>query len=244
MAHISRIAPRRVLGPELHIPTKWLADRRIIELSPVALKLYLLSYLWSVLGGTAGRLAAPDLLYISGVDPTAAPEIVESGLWEETEAETWLIVDFAETQDLAAAVKLEEHRRAERLRAQRYRDRNKSKRRSRTPDGDAVLIDETALYRWYDADGILLYVGITGDVTARQSSHAKWSSWSPFAASSKIERLPDRATALATETDAIAAERPLFNLAGNVSLEARRALVDYLVAKDRTDLIASAMGRG
>jgi predicted GIY-YIG superfamily endonuclease len=107
-----------------------------------------------------------------------------------------------------------------------------------------VTPSPTALYRWYDGDDVLLYVGITGDVATRQSSHAKKSSWAEFAARCAVERFPDRASAEDSERAAIENERPLFNHVHNDSPDARRRLVEYLVAQGRTDLLAPAVSRG
>jgi hypothetical protein len=102
----------------------------------------------------------------------------------------------------------------------------------------------TSLYYWYDADGRLLYVGITGNLAARQDSHAKRSSWAEFAASSVIERYPSREAAEAAEKDAIESSRPLFNRIYNDTPEARERLVAYLVERGRTDLLVPAVSRG
>lgn len=102
----------------------------------------------------------------------------------------------------------------------------------------------TALYFWYDAADVLLYIGITGDLATRQSSHAKRSSWSEFADHSKIRRFPSRPEAEAAEKAAIESERPLFNHVHNDTPEARQRLVAYLVERGRMDLLAPAVSRG
>ncbi|MEV1315447.1 hypothetical protein AB0J14_05100 [Micromonospora arborensis] len=102
----------------------------------------------------------------------------------------------------------------------------------------------TALYFWYDASDVLLYIGITGDLATRQTSHAKRSSWSEFADHSKIRRFPSRPEAESAEKSAIEAERPLFNRQHNDTPEARQRLVAYLVEHGRMDLLAPAVSRG
>jgi len=102
----------------------------------------------------------------------------------------------------------------------------------------------TALYFWFDADGALLYIGITGDLAARQTSHAKRSSWSQFADHAKVQRFPSRVAAKVAEEAAIVAERPLFNKQHNDSPEARARLVQYLIERGRADLLAPAVSRG
>lgn len=72
----------------------------------------------------------------------------------------------------------------------------------------------TALYRHYDSDGVLLYVGITKDTEHRFKSHAAYAIWPQFAARHTGEWFGDRADAFAAEKAAIQEERPLFNKAG------------------------------
>lgn len=102
----------------------------------------------------------------------------------------------------------------------------------------------TALYRYFDADDLLLYVGISDRLRIRTGSHVAGSSWMDFAVRSTIERHPTRAIALEVEEAAIKAEHPLFNHQHNDTPEARRALVGYLVKHDRLDLLAPAVSRG
>jgi hypothetical protein len=93
-----------------------------------------------------------------------------------------------------------------------------------------------ALYRHFDADGILLYVGISRDPGVRRRTHHRRSAWTEFAARETVEWLPDRETAERAEREAIVAERPLFNGAHSTP-EAIRSGVEYLIAKGRADLL-------
>ena len=102
----------------------------------------------------------------------------------------------------------------------------------------------TILYWHYDADGVLLYIGITGDFAGRGKAHARGSSWVQFARTSKSVWYPSRAEAEAAEVEAIEAERPLFNHVHNDSPEARERLVRYLIDRGRADLLAPAVSRG
>jgi len=102
----------------------------------------------------------------------------------------------------------------------------------------------TDLYRWYDADGQLLYVGISGALASREAAHAKWSSWSAFAARSTTERYRRREIALRAERMAIEAEQSLFNRVHNDTPESRQRLVEYLIGKGRLDLLEPAVSRG
>lgn len=72
----------------------------------------------------------------------------------------------------------------------------------------------TALYRHFDADGRLLYVGISLSPARRLSNHAAGSRWADKIAHVTIEWLPTRQEALAAEGRAIASENPLHNIVG------------------------------
>ena len=71
-----------------------------------------------------------------------------------------------------------------------------------------------ALYRHYDKDGALLYVGISLHVIRRLIEH-KSSDWFHDIARIEIEHYPSRDAALKAETAAIADESPKFNIAQN-----------------------------
>lgn len=102
----------------------------------------------------------------------------------------------------------------------------------------------TFLYRFFDADDVLLYVGITDNLSERTFNHAMSSSWMDFAVRSTIERYKTRREAEKTEVEAIRSERPLFNVAHNDDPGAERRLVDYLIEHDRRDLLRVAVSRG
>ncbi|MBZ6290342.1 GIY-YIG nuclease family protein [Streptomyces olivaceus] len=73
----------------------------------------------------------------------------------------------------------------------------------------------TALYRFFDTDGALLYVGITYDIEQRFASHSNSSPWWKDIASERIEWHETRSLALAAESAAIKAERPRYNINGS-----------------------------
>ncbi|MFI1194147.1 GIY-YIG nuclease family protein [Micromonospora sp. NPDC020750] len=104
--------------------------------------------------------------------------------------------------------------------------------------------EETVLYFWYDAAGVLLYIGITRDLAVRQTNHAKRSSWSVFARRCEVEPFPSRREAEVAEKAAIEQHRPLFNRQHNDTPEARARLVAYLIEHGRVDLLAPAVSRG
>ncbi|MFF6866670.1 GIY-YIG nuclease family protein [Streptomyces ardesiacus] len=72
----------------------------------------------------------------------------------------------------------------------------------------------TALYRFFNADDQLLYVGITVDIQKRWSYHAKEQAerWWPLVARHTLEWHDTRAQASRAEVKAIKTENPLYNV--------------------------------
>lgn len=75
---------------------------------------------------------------------------------------------------------------------------------------------QTFLYRYFDAEGVLLYVGITSDIETRGSDHARSSKWHYLSKSRTVEEFGTREEALAAECTAIEAENPKFNVQAGV----------------------------
>lgn len=119
------------------------------------------------------------------------------------------------------------------------------------------------VYRCYDRDGLLLYIGCTSDVVARMAAHMA-SAHNPASrvlilrmARYELEEHPDRESAQAAERAAIYAEAPLANLhhqrAHETPTERERRLEQYLRAtrpvldpalRERMrDVLASFAGR-
>jgi hypothetical protein len=71
---------------------------------------------------------------------------------------------------------------------------------------------KTALYRHFDADGLLLYVGISLHSIQRTMQHKLGARWFEQIAQIAIEWHPSREAALACEAIAIARENPAFNV--------------------------------
>lgn len=71
----------------------------------------------------------------------------------------------------------------------------------------------TSLYRLYDRNGNLLYIGISNDPAKRFNSHrwAKYKAWRHDIATYTAEWLDTREEAEAAEIAAIRSERPLHN---------------------------------
>ena len=72
----------------------------------------------------------------------------------------------------------------------------------------------TALYRLFNAEGELLYIGITANFGQRWTQHAQAKSWWAEVERQTVEWHPYRAAAGAAETAAIAAEGPRYNIRG------------------------------
>lgn len=89
----------------------------------------------------------------------------------------------------------------------------------------------TAVYRMFSLDGVLLYVGITLDLTTRLSTHRRHKAWWPEVAHIDVEMYPTRAEALAVEHELIATDQPVHNTQpGSLTDPLVRAAV---VAEDR-----------
>lgn len=73
----------------------------------------------------------------------------------------------------------------------------------------------TALYRFYDAAGTLLYIGVSLDVRQRWKQHALDKTWWPEVAERTVEWHDSYPKALYAESAAIRAERPLYNIRHN-----------------------------
>lgn len=73
----------------------------------------------------------------------------------------------------------------------------------------------TALYRFYDADDDLLYVGITENLSVRFASHKATKPWWPDVVRHSVEWRETRAEAEDAEKAAMIAERPKWNVANS-----------------------------
>jgi hypothetical protein len=69
----------------------------------------------------------------------------------------------------------------------------------------------TALYRFFDAEGRLLYVGIAHDPEKRWATHRLYQGWWHLVANKTHEWFPDRAAAKAAEDKALIDEMPRFD---------------------------------
>lgn len=90
----------------------------------------------------------------------------------------------------------------------------------------------TQLYRHYDENGTLLYVGVSISAMLRFSQHKHESSWYRQIKRQEIETFNSRKEALEAETRAIRTEKPLYNI--------RKKLKPLPFKKDKYDAIATA----
>lgn len=70
------------------------------------------------------------------------------------------------------------------------------------------------VYRCYDAEGRLVYVGSSGDLFGRLATHNKDSWWAPQVKKVVAKSYPNGVAARAAEREAIATELPRWNKAG------------------------------
>lgn len=77
------------------------------------------------------------------------------------------------------------------------------------------MTEQTALYRFFDRNDQLLYVGISKNAIRRMLDHAEEKSWWQFVKRSSIEYHPTRSDALRAEREAIEQEAPLYNITHN-----------------------------
>jgi predicted GIY-YIG superfamily endonuclease len=77
--------------------------------------------------------------------------------------------------------------------------------------------ERTALYRCFDADDHLLYVGISNNPEQRWRAHASTAAWWPEVARKTVEWLASRSAAETAEVEAIHDEAPKYNRAHNIN---------------------------
>lgn len=96
---------------------------------------------------------------------------------------------------------------------------------------------ETVLYRQYDSNGVLLYVGISGRYMYRQTQH-EHKAWARDIARTEPQWFDSREQALAAETTAIRTEHPIHNIAKRMRPKAEpinKKRADALLTQYRED---------
>lgn len=95
------------------------------------------------------------------------------------------------------------------------------------------------LYRHFDEQGNLLYIGISLSTISRLAQHKNGSAWYEDIRRVEIERHPNRRAALRAERKAIIAEKPIHNIAHNCADEkpdTKKSAQDFIQV-DRSRLI-------
>lgn len=94
------------------------------------------------------------------------------------------------------------------------------------------------LYRFFDENGTLLYVGITKDWPNRLKAHYKADFYSAVQTMT-LERYPDRESVAAAEIKAIEQENPIYNRLDNPNYRTWqthfRQLIDWAKGKEKPD---------
>lgn len=92
------------------------------------------------------------------------------------------------------------------------RCRQQRKRKSDHPI-DWLLYKEHWLYKMYNSERTLLYVGVTSNAWVRLEGHMKEKkSWTDNISSITWQRYPDKPSALEAETKSIVTELPVYNI--------------------------------
>lgn len=100
------------------------------------------------------------------------------------------------------------------------------------------------VYRFFDVDDNLLYVGSAVYFNLRFSQHVqRRARWVPLAARALVTWYPSAMESEVGEEATIIAERPLFNEEHNRFPDAPQRLFDYLSERDRLDLLPDRMTR-
>ncbi len=93
------------------------------------------------------------------------------------------------------------------------------------------MTEKTAIYRHYDRDGVLLYVGLSLNPIKRLGQHRVHSLWFYSITRVEIEWAKNREAAADEERRAVRAERPLFNTVYNRPSSERRAVTPKPISK-------------
>lgn len=91
----------------------------------------------------------------------------------------------------------------------------------------------TAIYRLFDSEEQLLYVGISDRPEVRWTEHALDKNWWHLVARKSTDWLPSRSVALAAEAAATKSERPLFNAIRMADGSIVKAVYDDSVAREK-----------
>lgn len=100
----------------------------------------------------------------------------------------------------------------------------------------------TSVYRYYDAFGVLIYVGITSTGMLRNRQHNSDKEWWKWVAEQKVDHFPSRAEAQGHEKALIQKFRPPFNKVHNHEHEPIKAA--YIALRQTSSEDVSIITRG
>ena len=103
------------------------------------------------------------------------------------------------------------------------------------------------LYRHYDKDGLLLYVGMSINLTSRTECHLSHAKWSKDIDYIKVEKYKTVAEARKAEASAIKKENPKHNIVHSPSIKRMDDSASYAFKKLKSiygsdDYVAKALG--
>jgi predicted GIY-YIG superfamily endonuclease len=101
-----------------------------------------------------------------------------------------------------------------------------------------------ALYRFFAADGTLLYIGLTANPGTRWKSHAAEKPWWLNVVKVTVEHFPTRSAVIEAERNAIQGERPLHNVTHNRDGGAHPGAIDHQGLICNGDVIAVRLTDG
>lgn len=105
---------------------------------------------------------------------------------------------------------------------------------------DMSYLDNDAphwIYRWFDSDGTVIYIGMTCDPKARIRAHRNSADWIGWAARVEVQQpqIVGRRAAYAAESQAIRDEMPPFNrLPGRAGAGLVQRSIEYVTARGAT----------
>lgn len=137
------------------------------------------------------------------------------GIWwkKATPAQQERFVDFINRHE--NAVREGQARARESSRQRRYQQRltTSGRRDRRTYRGHHA--GQTLLYRFFDRDGKLLYIGITHNIERRTAQHRSDKPWAALIHRTTVDVYLSRKAAFSAERRAIRRERPRYNVVHN-----------------------------